>query len=391
MLDERQIKAIMHDAEEKVPPHVWSGVSSRLDGASAPSPVWRWPLLGFALAGALVAGVFFIGTSDKISKVAAPNLTAQVVTGDITIQADVTAPTVIPVEIPTSAPVCQASDPAVDAIPSTDFPATGIAADAAPATGIAPAADADAAPATGHDAAAGKDGADTAADPFVIFEKEDSRKAASRRMQLSVGGSVGANGSNGLRPLTMSNGSPASPSSDLIREVSTSSYGIPFTLGVGVRFNLTSRLLIGTGIDYSLLTRTFNGSFTAAGSATGTEGDVRNNLHYVGIPVKLFCNIIDNRVIKFYAYGGCEGEWCVSNRFDFHPAGGGEVIVRHSSVSSPQLSAGVGIGVQFRLADRLGLYLDPGVNYYFHSSQPKCIRTEHPLMFNFNAGLRFDL
>lgn len=229
----------------------------------------------------------------------------------------------------------------------------------------------------------------TETDPFAELEREQVRKV--RRTQLTVGGSVGGNGSNGLGASTSSSGSPIAPSTDVISETSTSSYGIPFTLGIGVRFNIAPKLMIGTGIDYSLLTRTFNGTYTPAGSVIPVLGDVRNNLHYIGIPVRLFYNVVDNQVLKFYTYAGGEGEWCISNRFDFRPNGGGNTIVQHVGVSSPQFSIGAGIGVQFRLTDKLGLYLDPGVNYYFYGSQPKSIRTERPLMFNFNAGLRFDL
>jgi hypothetical protein len=46
--------------------------------------------------------------------------------------------------------------------------------------------------------------------------------------------------------------------------------------------------------------------------------------------------------------------------------------------------------VEFLLGRRVGLYLDPGVNYYFPCSQPRSIRTEKPLLLNFDVGLRFN-
>jgi hypothetical protein len=56
-----------------------------------------------------------------------------------------------------------------------------------------------------------------------------------------------------------------------------------------------------------------------------------------------------------------------------------------------QFSAALGVGIEFKLSDKLGLYLDPSVRYYFHGNQPKSIRTDKPFMFTFDAGLRFDL
>ena len=56
-----------------------------------------------------------------------------------------------------------------------------------------------------------------------------------------------------------------------------------------------------------------------------------------------------------------------------------------------QFSAALGIGVEIPLSGKLSLYLDPAVRYYFHGNQPKSLRTDKPFMFNFDAGLRFNL
>lgn len=393
MLDDRQIKAMMHDAEEKVPSRVWSSVSSRLEAASEPtfSPVWKWAGIGFAFA-ALATGIFFVGTSDKSHEVAAPAQIAETVEiirpeagaleeQETALVADVVIPSPKKFVAFTATQDMSAEEP----VSANDKP-EAVAPDSAseeasvvvdkPIASTAPSAD------------------DTDAaqpDPFAALEKEQSRKTTVRRAQITFGGSVGGNRANGSGTSTMSSGTPTAPSTDVISETSTSSYGIPFSLGVGVRFNIAPKFYIGTGLDYSLLTRTFDGTFTAAGSLANVKGNVRNSLHYIGIPLRLFYNVIKNNDMKFYAYGGCEGEWCVSNRFDFHPTAGGDYIVKHIGVSSPQFSVGAGIGVQFKLADKVGLYLDPGINYYFYTSQPKSIRTDRPLMFNLNVGVRFEL
>ena len=56
-----------------------------------------------------------------------------------------------------------------------------------------------------------------------------------------------------------------------------------------------------------------------------------------------------------------------------------------------QYSVGAGIGVEFMLANHLGLYLDPGFRYYFDNGQPVSIRTQQPFMMNFELGFRFDI
>jgi hypothetical protein len=56
-----------------------------------------------------------------------------------------------------------------------------------------------------------------------------------------------------------------------------------------------------------------------------------------------------------------------------------------------QLSADLGMGVEFMLGRHLGIYLDPSIRYFFDNNQPKSIRTAQPLMFGFEMGLRAKL
>ena len=229
-------------------------------------------------------------------------------------------------------------------------------------------------------------------DLLAKMEREDLIAARKHSgMDIVVGGTLSGNTASKLTVSSMSFGSPNAPSKDVITEKTASSFGIPFTLGAGVRWQLTPRFAIGTGLDYSLLTRTFSGTFTPAGSTSTVQTDFRNTMHYLGIPLNLFFSIVNSRNIDFYVYGGGEIEYCVANRFYINQATGSIPLSVTQKVDAPQFSAKVGVGVQFRLTDFLGLYLDPGVGYYFYSGQPKSIRTEQPLMFNFNAGLRFDI
>ena len=164
-------------------------------------------------------------------------------------------------------------------------------------------------------------------------------------------------------------------------ELGASSYGVPFTVGLGIRFYVAPRLSIGTGLDYSLLSRTFSGS------VDGSSGSVSHTMQYLGIPVNLYYDIISSDRIKFYAFGGGEAEYCISNKYRLF---GTPDIVRTPRVSGLQYSVGAGLGVEFRIGGRVGLYVDPGVNYYFNCNQPRNIRTEKPFLLNFDAGLRFN-
>ncbi len=85
-------------------------------------------------------------------------------------------------------------------------------------------------------------------------------------------------------------------------------------------------------------------------------------------------------------------EKCVSAKIDK------EYVICHKGVGRGkedirdkplQLSVGCAAGVQYNLVNLLGVYVEPGMNYYFNDGSPlQTIYKEKPLNFNFNIGLR---
>ena len=58
---------------------------------------------------------------------------------------------------------------------------------------------------------------------------------------------------------------------------------------------------------------------------------------------------------------------------------------------SLQCTGGCVIGVKYLFCNSVFIYSDPGIRYYFDCGQPRSIRTQQPLMMNFEVGLRFGL
>ena len=56
-----------------------------------------------------------------------------------------------------------------------------------------------------------------------------------------------------------------------------------------------------------------------------------------------------------------------------------------------QWSANVGIGLEYRIWDFMGIYVDPRLTYFFDCDQPYSVRTEQPLQFNLELGFRFHI
>ena len=93
--------------------------------------------------------------------------------------------------------------------------------------------------------------------------------------------------------------------------------------------------------------------------------------------------------MKLYAYAGGEAEKALANvyRIKNQPK---DVIYREN-VKGVQLSVNAGFGIEFAVAKQLGLYINPGLAYYFDCDQPVSIRTQQPLMMNFEVGMRVKL
>lgn len=170
-----------------------------------------------------------------------------------------------------------------------------------------------------------------------------------------------------------------------------SDYGIPLSFGAGVKFELTPRWSIGVGLNYTYLTRKFTGTYTHVdGSGNIDElitSEIRNNQHYIGIPLNAYFNIINSRKVNFYTYAGGTVERCVADKYQILS----KPITHTEKAKGVQLSANIGLGAEFMLGKHLGIYLDPSLRYYFDCKQPRSIRTTQPLMFGLEMGLRFRL
>lgn len=227
------------------------------------------------------------------------------------------------------------------------------------------------------------------ADPFAAMAYEDSRNAsrkASRKAgsALWLGGAIGGNEAGTGGAAYAAKSSNPNYIENAITENSASNYGIPVSFGAGVKMGFTERLSASAGVDYSFLSRSFNGTHTPAGSAP-TVGEINHEMRYIGIPVGVYYNLISKGNVGFYLFGLGEAEWCLGNSYNI----AGTVV--SEKVAGTQFSAGGGFGVEFRLSPTLSLYADPAVRYYFDCGHPNNIRSEKQLMLNFNAGLRFNL
>lgn len=154
----------------------------------------------------------------------------------------------------------------------------------------------------------------------------------------------------------------------------------PLSLGLQVELPLSGPISVATGLTYSYLVSQYD----ILVDKVRYEG-AYNQLHYVGIPLSLNWHFVETPSFGFYASAGGAVEKCVAQRYVYASS------TLSEKVAGLQWSARVGLGAEYWVAPRVGLYFDPSLVYFFDNHQPLSIRTQQPLQARFEVGLRFKL
>lgn len=163
---------------------------------------------------------------------------------------------------------------------------------------------------------------------------------------------------------------------------------LPIKAGLSVRYKITPRLSLESGVTYSYLS-----SELTAGSK-GNRYETDQTLQYIGIPLKVNYSLWGNRYWDVYVSAGGEVEKCVAGKSETnYVVDGKKVSTDHEDVKVKplQCSLNAAAGLQFNILPNLGVYAEPGVGYYFNNgSKVETIYKEKPFNFNLKAGLRLS-
>ena len=384
------MKSILEGGQEEVPAHIWEGVEGGLDKlAQRRKVILLWRRAGIAVAAAAVVAMGVFISSDRSGDfVPEPAQSGMIAVAQEPLDAQDTA------DEPATHLIAEAKLP--KAVKTTGMASAVIAQTTAEQAAYEPAV---------HEPAEPVDAAETKTEiPATDVERQEyfptewgEEEQQSRRLHktsIVMSGLAGTNSSpekGGIGPSKRPTMERAPIKTGITDNNSRSTYGLPVSVGAGVKMDITDRWSLSAGFNYTLLTRRFYGRYTHVNEA-GVEdntisSDIRNSQHYVGIPVNAYYDIVEQKHLNFYAYAGGTVEKCVSDRYQVLNTS----ITHKEKVQGVQLSANVGIGVEFLLGQHLGLYIDPSLRYYFKGNQPKSIRTAQPLMLGFEMGLRIRL
>ena len=381
-------RSILESGQEEVPGRVWDGVASELARREKAVLWWRRTAVGVAAAAAVMVGILLHQPSEEMPMHSGDAVAVAAPVEDVVEKVGRYIAYVPKVEKP-----------------ATDSPANTLPAEAAVTeetvapdkSALQTEQTADGVKSTDVGKTAGQSGiADNGVkktEAFTTFpqewEKEEAVRKYRAKASLTLSANTGANTVGKSAPSGRLN-RPMSPNARLktgVTETGNNSFGLPVSAGIGARFDIAPKWSVGVGVNWSMLTRNFDGVFIMVEDGEEmeyTESHIRNTQHYIGIPVNVYYNIISNKHINFYTYAGGAVEKGLTNRFDILSS----KSVYKEEIQGVQWSANLGLGVEFMFGKHLGLYLDPSVRYYFSCQQPKSIRTAQPVMLGLELGLR---
>lgn len=145
----------------------------------------------------------------------------------------------------------------------------------------------------------------------------------------------------------------------------------PLSFGFSVRKGLVKGFSVETGLIYTYL----------ASDVKFSEGSekVSQKLHYLGIPLRANWNFVDKKSFIMYVSAGGAVEKCVY----------GKIGSRDETVKPLQFSVMGAVGAQYNISSRVGIYVEPGVSYFFDDgSEVQTIRKENPCNFTLQGGIR---
>ena len=239
-------------------------------------------------------------------------------------------------------------------------------------------------------------------------EKARARRSGGFSAGIVAGGAVGGN-TSGSKPTAMVMG--ANPlaagvtKTDWIDKDSKASaivynqpevqeeysHKIPVKVGLTVRYNITGRLGVETGLTYSIL----SSSVKTGNSETGKNWSTGSQtLHYLGIPLNISFNILNSRYVNIYVTGGGMMEKSISGSIKTDEYVDGKfdrTLTTNISPKGLQWSVNAAAGVQANILPQLGFFVEPGVSHHFkNGSRVRSIYTDKPTDFSLGFGLRYS-
>ena len=161
----------------------------------------------------------------------------------------------------------------------------------------------------------------------------------------------------------------------------------PITLGLAVNKNIGKHWSLETGLQYSYLKSYFT-------LGTGNyRVDKEQKLHYIGIPIKLSYQFMAYKRLSAYGSAGASIQIPLSGKTyaDYVIGGKSGYTTDWKTIPSIQWTVNTNIGIQYQIAPKLTLFVEPTLNWYIpNGSEVKNTWTERPFTLTVPFGIRLS-
>lgn len=156
-------------------------------------------------------------------------------------------------------------------------------------------------------------------------------------------------------------------------------YYQPISFGLTANFPISSKLSLSSGVVYTRLRSDFTNV------ADYLISQHQTTLHYIGIPLNVQYHVWQWQGLNVYATAGGQADFNVKARLE-------EDGVEHDMQKDrTQWSMGGALGVQYNFIPQLGVYIEPGIKYYFdNGSNIRNYFKYRPTNFNLQIGIRLQ-
>lgn len=165
-----------------------------------------------------------------------------------------------------------------------------------------------------------------------------------------------------------------------VQERKASKHAFPIRLGIKLSYPLNDRLSLQSGVGYTLL----------KSDVSYSSMQIGQQLHYIGVPLGLRYQLWNSGRFSLYGAVGAMLEKCVKNSSELPSAFTYAALI---NTEKPwQCSLNAALGAEYRLDKAIGIYLEPGVGYFFEDgTSVEHYYTEHPLVPSLEIGLRWNM
>ena len=153
-------------------------------------------------------------------------------------------------------------------------------------------------------------------------------------------------------------------------------HDMPVSVGVSARIMLSRRFSINTGLNYTIYSSMRERSYSS-GKVIERE---RQNVHYLGIPLRYDWLVVNRRYFTFYMGVGAQVDKCV------YASVGDERLHEKDFLFSLTGAA----GLQYNITNKIGLYLEPDFSLRLNEGTLETYSHDHFGVISARAGLRFN-